>query len=494
MGVLSTTGSVPDPLAPIKGDSLRRAAVVSIGCALLSIQERRSANADTPQTMRPSDTLVLLRERLKDKSRPLLDTNSILFVDNRPGYEHRYERLAADTLADLSRGSLDRLVAAVNDPDWLRPIVDFLSGRSADQVELIKDLRAGLQTGDFRDTTTIVGWLDRINQHMRFKDYGLAPLELVVTHAESHIETLLETLESMRQRGRQPAGIFLSGSPKMLTREYQSPAVQQTLELIGFALEHKIPLFGACFGHQLLAYQVFGLLPNRLTVPLLGTHEYHEQLEAISRCHPGQERTIFGSRPMDLLQPDHQLLTMVQNVLGLRVHEEALELLPSTLTGDSPTLLVRGQNRIAAIPREKVLAVSHRLFLQAHQQHLGGDDALGAAIRQMTVDVMEFGEKAFGSQLHPELRPRLLKVLLALQQYAAPLRGQRHDIALLERELDMHPRDANRPWEADHFAGACVGYNWAKWYATAHYLLRVAKELRGPMEARLRQHWGRRGH
>jgi len=409
--------------------------------------EKRTAGLPPCQT-------VLFRDR------PVIGPNSVVFLDNRPGQEHLYhhrfvrmykERQQAGTAELLRRlREADPNANAPLDPPELEELVGPTAAAPADPDAdaLSTLLEDGVGRGLFRDTTKVAEWIGAVNHFAGWENAGVEPMELVVTHAENHIETLIRRIIAQRIR---PAGIILSGSPKMLTQVRGTRVIRQTLLLVDHALRRQIPILGICFGFHLLMYARYRAMVRWLRVPEDAGAEFHPALGEFSEWTnlPDNRRMVYGSRRVHRIR-HHPVLNQVDRVLGLMVHSQ--HLWPDH----------------SRIPQDAVLAVSHRYFRE--NRWMRAEDQ----IRQTVLQVVEAGPVAIGTQLHPELTPELLLALTYVPAYADALTREGYRLDLVRCELKRYPKG--------HFAGKRIGYNWVKRIMAPAFIERLCKNGRIPAE------------
>lgn len=360
---------------------------------------------------------------------------TVLHIDNRPGQVDGYERRIreAERVAFTHRLKPGRLPGRgvprefAADPDLFNRISD------------------GLRQGNFRDTTSLAGWLQVVNQYANFPGCGLPPLRLLVAHADTQINQIHHAIV---MQGRRPAAVILSGSPKMLTEVHDTPVIEHTLLLILHLLEERIPLLGICFGAQLMGYTAYGAMVEWLTVPGGKYYEFHRRLKRFSpRLIPGNKRMIIGSRKITRL-PNclHPAMNQVNGVAALKLHSQGF-------LWDQ-----------CAIPPDKILATSERDFTPKNR----GMRYLEGLTSQRLVEVFSAGRYALATQLHPELRRDLILVYSYFPDFAAWLEGEGYDLDLLRQELSLHP---DSPFEA----GQRLGYNFTKRVAALLYVIRAVQ-------------------
>jgi len=347
---------------------------------------------------------VFYRDRLA-KREQLYYPHSLLYIDMRPGREHLYQGKLQALQHRLNQGKLEI---------------------SAEDKQLLSTLLSeGLSTDWFLDTKVVSVWLGAMNYYANFSDFDLPPLELVVAHAESHISSILQQLEQIR-----PAGIVLSGSPKMLTEVCRDPITQDTCQCTRFCLNNHIPILGICFGMHLLGYERFLTRPDWLTVPPDMNVEFHNRLRgAFSNCQPESRRMIYGSRMVRRLMR-HPIMNQVDKMLGLKVHSQ--HFWPGH----------------PAIPTQAILAESSRYFRHSSQTKKRYQ------LTQKVIEVLSCGPLAIGTQLHPELTPQLLMALTYTEEFQQSLLAEGHDLAFLRQEINDYPQG--------YFAGQRLGYNFCK--------------------------------
>lgn len=353
--------------------------------------------------------VVLFREQ------PYIKSNQILFIDNRPGREWSYHDKLVDVFGLLRKGELEI------DPD--------------DSTALRRIIEGSLANGGFRDTTQVARWIGAINYYADFASFGIKPLELVVAHAEDHIEELYDLVV---ENSSLPAGVILSGSPEMLSDLLDDPIMVRTLELIRFFLQNNIPIIGFCFGLHLLAYAKYGAKTSYIHVPD-GMHvEFHPRWKVEDKftgCTPGSRYAVYGTSFIRRVKK-HKVMSAVDRVLGLEVHAQFL-------SPEDPL-----------IPEDMVLAVSSRFFREKKMTK--------KQVEQVMIEVLQVGDVAIGTQLHPEIQPELLLALSYLPDIVEWLQGEGQNIEKLRSELKNYPKS--------YYAGQRIGYNWTKRIMAPQYI------------------------
>jgi len=355
------------------------------------------------------------------RERPYIKPNQVLFIDNRPGREHSYHDKLVDVFGLLRNSKLD--ISDENIP-ILREIIE-----------------RGLRNGGFKDTTRAAEWLGSVNQYANFLGFNIEPFELLIAHAEDHIH---EIIKIMVIDGNWPAGMILSGSPKMLSEVLTDTIIQQTLRLICSILDKKIPILGFCFGLHLLAYSKFGALAEYIHVPEGMGVEFHPKLEAknkFTNSISGDIYTVYGTSFVRRVVK-HKVLAAVDKIFGLEVHSQFL-------SSDHPS-----------ISNKKILAVSKRFFRENKMSK--------KQYEQVMIEVLEVGEVAIGTQLHPELQPELLLALSYLPEISSWLKNEGQDLQRLRKELGMYPKS--------FYAGQRIGYNWVKRILAPDYIRKMISD------------------
>lgn len=339
----------------------------------------------------------------------------IFMVDNRPGGLNLYHKNignAAEIMRGLEGGMIPQDLPFTEVPD------ELLRAR----------IEAGLKSGAFRDRDKVREWMHLANSWADWKSVGLAPLTLVHVHAESDIAELVKRVVEDNHR---PAGIVLSGSPKMLNEVLKTPVMQKTLELIDYALKQEVPTLGICFGMHLLTYARYRILVDWLRVPDKMHVQFHRGLGRFSRVEPGQKWQVYGvERLRDVVHCDF--------MNGVDKGTQILEVHSTYVAPQRLYDIGHGSS---------ILAVSRRRFRQGLNASAG--------VVQHIVEVLECGPVAYGTQLHPELTPDLLLVLTYIPAYKEFLELEGHDIELIRNQLRNYPADS-------YFAGARMGYNFIK--------------------------------
>lgn len=83
-------------------------------------------------------------------------------------------------------------------------------------------------------------------------------------------------------------GVIITGSPAMVTDN--SPWIKRAAKWISGTVGNRIPLFGICFGHQLLAHAMGGEVDDHPGGREIGTVSVH-------LTPAGQRDTLFGGMP-----------------------------------------------------------------------------------------------------------------------------------------------------------------------------------------------------
>ncbi len=274
-----------------------------------------------------------------------LTGNTVLYLENRPiagrgrkFFEYHHLLREAFQRAVRGRGPF---------------AAESLEGRIAADRRFRRLVERGLTRGEFQEATRIGGWIAAANRKL---PKGKAPLRLVVAKAEMDIGDLRWAFTGRRQR---PAGVILSGSPKMLSRSYRTdPVVRETVEFTRVLLAHEVPTLGICFGMHLMAYARYGALVRWLRNPMV------EGGKRLVVCGAETITKRGGSR--------------------VRVLQSHGQYLPFSSRG--------------GIPKEAVLA---------HSRHGGVS----------LIEVLRCGPVAYGTEFHPEFAPQFLRALLGLPVY-----------------------------------------------------------------------------
>ncbi len=115
---------------------------------------------------------------------------------------------------------------------------EFRLVRGGDSVENPRDAREALPPADIPIVALDLGM--KYNILRRLRQHGLRPY---VMPAHSSVASILE---------RKPAGVFLSNGPG------DPAAVTQVIANVKELVDHGIPIFGICFGHQMLGLAMGG--------------------------------------------------------------------------------------------------------------------------------------------------------------------------------------------------------------------------------------------
>ncbi len=388
------------------------------------------------RTPRPCPTYIYRKgDRIKG--------NTVVYVDMRPGQEHIYHKMIQETL-DSANGN-----------KWTDLFINTGVGRQ----DLRKMLLRGVDDGWFKDTDKIGRWLSWANNSGAFSARGAKPLELLIVHAESHISDLCHQIMVEHSR---PAGIIFSGSPKMLDQVKDTSVIQDSIRLMQFCHEIGIPGFNICFGCQMMAHALFGVMPEYLIAPEQASLLV-ESTGATSRrffpVSPGERLMIYGRQRLQVVRTkrSHPVLRMTHNTFALEVHSMYLD-------PDHPSL------------RSSVLAVSHRRFARV------GRTKRKHEIHQYMVEVLSAGPWWIGTQLHPELTPMLLYVLTFHRGQEAQLRAEGHDIQYIRDQLY---EQISRHDQYRYYTGERVGYNFIMHILCVNYIYRLMlREFISPAEAR----------
>jgi GMP synthase (glutamine-hydrolysing) len=100
------------------------------------------------------------------------------------------------------------------------------------------------------------------------------------------------------------AGVILSGSSSMITQHNEY--TERTAKWIPEIIKNKIPLLGICYGHQLVAYAMGGIVDNNPTGREIGT------VEVIFNKKTKSDKFFKSFYPKILIQASH-----LQSVLKL---------------------------------------------------------------------------------------------------------------------------------------------------------------------------------
>lgn len=391
--------------------------------------------------------------------------NTVLMIDNRPKKLNAHEEMIR-TQYDREMEALHALEAGMLPEN---PNLNFVG-----DPKLKHMVERGLEQGLFRDTTRVDEMLAKMNRD--FLDYyKIPPLSLLHCHAETFID---EVHEEICRKRRHPAGVILSGSPKMVTQARQTdPAVQKTIEVARYCLDHNIPMLGICFGMQLLAYVAYGErglvdwleVPKNMGVMVVRGQDDRvhfvdvrpENFSAERQAAKDFRQMVYGKwRVKERPELDgrrrrewHPMLKHAREVQGLEVHSQGLTW-PH-----------------AGIPDEDVLAVSAQHFRRDRNSQVNRE-----FVRHI-VEVLQFGAVAYGTQLHPEATPEFLLAVTHVPAYDRALRAEAQDLDWIRGSLRKYPKflaeDGKPAW-----AGQRYLYNWSKYVLLFDYLLRAKKDKR----------------
>lgn len=378
---------------------------------------------------------------------PRIGPGTVIYIEQRPVAPFRHEamiRNAYEGLLALGGGQVP--------PDLPTAFI-------AD-TQLRHTIEKGLERGHFRDTTHVGDWIDHMNRVFgHFGDYGIPPLHLKVVHAETDIDLLKRV---MVEQGFHPAGVFLSGSPKMVPDTILSdPAVMKTAEVCRYLLEKEIPLLGICFGFQLLGHVRWGAMVEWLTNPPgMGLRVLQDKpTRRFQPIIPGARQGNFGAYRIEWNKGARQvpMLRNAGHLRGLKVH----------------SMYFPFPHRV--IPEGAVLATSARRFKRDRNAPAHTESV------ERVIEMLQYGAAAFGTQLHPELTPEFLLALTYIPAVERGLRDEGHDIAFIRETL--------QPMKADGWPAQRFGYNFTKYYLVAGYLERLLREQTWPpaTEAHIRR-------
>lgn len=369
----------------------------------------------------------------------LIAPNTVLYINNRPG------EIPYQFHTDM-RTAYRAMVRQTGNDD----ITQYLPKDTEKQRQVIAMIKRGLKDERFKDTRLISEWLHIINHE--FVGFNLLnmpemSLQLMVVSAEQYIDDLHDLL--VRQNMR-PAGVILSGSPKMLSKAaHNDDTVKKTLDICDHLLEAHIPVLGICFGMQMLAYVGYGAMCQYLETPP-GMHYRIARKDPflLEPVTPGVEQMIFGSWMVRWTGEYDPILRQTgSEVMALELHSQYLPY-------QHPN-----------IPDDAVLAISSRSFLP--DKPVGELDQNQVHIERM-IEVLRFGgqQLAYGTQLHPELTPELLMAFTYHPVTRKYLIEQKMDVALRQEFLNSFP-------PTYHFTAEKYGFNWAKYVMFINYIEEV---------------------
>lgn len=312
----------------------------------------------------------------------------------------------------------------------------YEAGEFRNNRRLQKRVEKGLARGDFQDTTKIYNWIDEINRDLQRA--GKKPLRMVVAHAESHIEDIHHQIVT---EGRRPAGLLLSGSPKMLTEaEGGDPAVRRTLDLTRYALDQGIPMFGLCFGMHLMAYARYGAMVKYMINPAASAYRVvHSGRRTYRMPAPaGQKQMIWGAENITATR-DHPLTRGVGVAPAIQGHAQYIPF-------PHPQ-----------IPSRHVLAISDRSFIPQ-----GGKLRDAKQVDAIT-ELLECGPKAYGTEFHPEITGETAIAMSYVPQFKPLLVDL--DFSQVMKDIDGYGRARRR--------GEQVGRNFMREVLLPDYLERT---------------------
>lgn len=355
--------------------------------------------------------------------------NAVIWVDSLPGCLSYHQGLLQRTW-----DACEALQGAPVPPDLPTEFVHDPAVRSL--------VARGLADGSFLMHAKVAQWLGAANA--RWNATKLPPLELVLFHAETHGVALLRQLLG----GERPAGIVWSGSSKMLSESMRSqdPAVMGAMAVAKHGFSRNIPMWGMCFGMQLLTYARYDAMVEFAQVPE-GMNQRVLSVDPLDviPVKSGARQRIYGPIPIELRHARHPLLTEVEKPLVLEARSQHI-VFPH-----------------AKIPPEDVLAFSTRRF-----RAVDGDRSMAAHVVR-TVELMQYGATAFGCAFHPELKPALLLALTYLPSYRNWLQEAGVDVVRSRRELAAC-LDPMSPQAIALAAGERIAINWVEKVLFPDYL------------------------
>ncbi|ANN78232.1 glutamine amidotransferase [Bordetella flabilis] len=139
--------------------------------------------------------------------------------------------------------------------------------------------------------------------------------------------------------GEQPAApdlyraAFITGSPSMVTD--REPWSEQAAQWLRDAAAHRLPMFGICYGHQLLAHALGGLVGYNPAGREIGTHAVEHLgddplLAGVPRDFPAQTmhaQSVMSPPPGAVVlarsaMDPHQMLRIGENIVTTQFHPE----------------------------------------------------------------------------------------------------------------------------------------------------------------------------
>ncbi|MBF0107012.1 MAG: hypothetical protein HQM16_17010 [Deltaproteobacteria bacterium] len=392
-----------------------------IGARLVATATTQNSHQQAIKTYRPGV-----------KVRP----NHVIHVNNRPSDADR-PHLFHDKIQSAYR-ELKRLEREG------KPLPDHLPTEFVTNKKLRRLVETGLANGRFKDTTHINHWLDKMNRYIAgFKRQGIDELQLMEVHAGSHIEALTEEILG---NNHYPAGIILSGSSLMMTdAKYENETVKKIMELVR-DLGTDIPILGICFGMHLLTEVFYGSegdIVDWLTVPKgMGYKLRESDLKPVPvGVRPGERQPVIGRTTVQWTGPNDPLSRFGHKTDALELHFQHVPY---------PHM---------SIPNEAVLARSARTFLPTP------DAPESAWVTEYTAEIICFGGRVYGTQLHPELTPDLLIALTYLPEYRDLFTKSGLDVGQIREDLSTYPHPL--------WAGQRYGYNWVEYVLLVDYIERL---------------------
>lgn len=427
---------------------------------------RNKTNRSRGKTRLSADTSAVRFSGLK-----ALSLADVVLIDNRPGGLHRYHHML-EAAANLSSGQ-----SIGSDEEHSLD----LSGVSEPQTKaLLARIEDGLKKGAFKDTTRIAAWIRSVNKFAKWHVCNIPPLKLVLARAEQEIDRLLTLLKERHQR---PAGIILSGSPKMFSEVLDTSVVQKTIELVQYAIEHRIPVFGICFGMHLLAHVCYNKVPVRyLKVPKGMKYVVYRSADTLEYrpVRSGRRYMHYGVAVLADVRPDCVTTSLQKGARSIGVHSQVVFL---------DDLLKRGCRK------EDLLVLRTRRFTsEASPEAQSVTQTFAEVFRYIPDDGQ--GPIVYGSQQHPELTADLIYALTFVKSFAAALEREGHDVddlrARLRSYMYRHPSEASA-----YSAGAKVGLNFFRHVLALSRIrhLLVERKISKKQAKRLRDRlnrWGRK--
>lgn len=354
-----------------------------------------------------------------------IEPYTVLHIDNRP------------KVPQMHRAWIKAEWDAVNALGPNDPVPPHLPAAFRDNPQVRALVQSGLDDGSFVDTTRIARWCGIANVAGGLGIGGVPPLQFVHVFAERDIEAVMAQVV---ERGARPAGIFFSGSPKMLSAQSDA-VVSQSYELVRYGLAEHIPMMGLCFGFQIMADVCFGALVQYMEVPADAMSHVTDYPRATLRVTGGARYGVYGIEKLRATGVSNPLLDPREEATVVQAHSQALAY-------PHPR-----------IPDEAVLAISERHFYSA----------TSVVTPQRTIEALRFGRNAFGAEGHPEMSPDLFAVFAQLHAFRSGL-GERHDLAYLEKQLAAYRSVHEGPIAESFWRGERIGYRFVRNVLLPDYL------------------------